>query len=116
MAAEKTPEEMHEEFLHRAIIQLENGGSELTIINSLTGMGVSPDAAKPLARRIYGEARALVYRKRLPLIILGWLFIAAGVFLPVLVLVQGGQVFGVFFVAVAPMAFGFGLLQKARVR
>ena len=42
------------------MILLDQGGSELTIINFVSGQGVSPEVAKPLGAKLYEEARAIV--------------------------------------------------------
>ena len=111
----ESADEMHAQWLQRAVILVDQGGSEMTIINFLSGQGVAPDTAKALGAKLYAEARAVVVRKRRPIFVAGWALIAAGILLPVVTYFSGSRM-GVVLFAVAPVLLGMGLLQKARVR
>ena len=114
-AAGESSGELHAQWLQRAVILLDQGGSEITIINFLSGQGVTPATARSLGAKLYEEARLVVLRKRRPVFIAGWALILAGVLLPIATFFWSARI-GIVFFAALPVILGMGLLQKARVR
>ena len=111
---EKSLAEMRDAWMRRAVILIDQGGSELTIINFVSGQGVSSDTAIELGKELYREARAVVVRKRLPITIAGWLFILAGFVVFTVLVILAERV--VIVVLMVPFLVGLAFLNRARVR
>ena len=104
-------QELRASWITNAETILGAGRGHMGVINYLRTEGLSPDRAKEVSYDVFEEAKKRLDRSQRPHRILAWLFIAAGVLTPIVLLVLGR---GLVVISAAPIMGGMLLLSKLK--
>lgn len=105
------PENSQEDLLKmwrpQALQKAENGSGVITISQFLKSKGIEEIRAMAAAREIVAEGSKNTAKAARPLKIIGWIFIAIGIFTPVATLVMNR---GFYAVTLGPVALGAAMV------
>lgn len=91
----------------QALLQAENGKGVITITQFLRSKGIEKERAQELATELVTEGKRNTARASRPMRILGWTFIAIGVFIPLATLIMNR---GFYAVTLTPILLGSAMV------